>query len=76
MRYNKNIGFDGIRLFDTNGNVVQFIEWNTRPFGDWSHPEEIPEGKQIIGLKVDEKFLKIGFSYWEMPPFVPGKTFT
>ena len=76
MRYNKNIGFDGIKLFDHNGNMINFVEWNTRPYGDWSDPHEIPEGKQIVGLKVSDKFLRIGFSYWEMPPFVPGKSLT
>ena len=76
MRYNKNIGFDGISLFDEFGDQLEYVEWNTRPHGDWTTVVEIPNGKQIVGMMTDAKFLRVGFTYWDIPPYAPGKELT
>ena len=71
MKYWDNMGFEGIVLLDENEDPFYKAEWSTRGSGRWTPVQEIPDGKQIVGLKINNKFLRLGFTYWEMPPFVP-----
>lgn len=57
---------------DDKKKVFKTVVWSEYDFGSWSDPpQEIPDGKQIIGLKLHQSFLRLGFTYWERPPYAP-----
>ena len=45
--------YEGIRLFDDQGNTIVDEKWNEREMGQWSEPQIISEDKYLIGVQAN-----------------------
>ena len=56
----KGNNLEGIRLYGEDGEIMESHTWqDSMETGKWSDIQTIPQGQQIIGLKVNRPHLSI-----------------